>query len=355
MTSTDLTSSTAPRVSVIIPVYKVEQYLENCVDSVLSQQYGNLEVILVDDGSPDGSPAICDSYAAADPRVKVVHKTNGGLGFARNSGMDVATGEYIMFLDSDDWMVADVIATLVGEALAADAQVVMFGHRRQQPNGTVRDIHTFPSRRLFDDAASRHALAASLIFPHPAIGSEQTTMSVWSAMFHRSVASHRFYSEREVASEDMHFKAKAIIGAGKVLYVPVVGVNYRYTPNSLSRSYTFDKFYRFRTLTGYLRELFAPTCEPHAGDYCMLYAMGCAFQGMYMSDTPLAKRKEYMRKMCADPVWGTLTIDTTRLPRKERLLHGLISKGRYHRVLWLSEAYYFLKRRSSNRHRLSQA
>ena len=91
-------------VSVIIPVYKVEDYLAECVDSVINQTYRNLEIILVDDGSPDACGAMCDAYAAQDERVRVIHRTNGGLSAARNSGMDIATGEFITFLDSDDWM-----------------------------------------------------------------------------------------------------------------------------------------------------------------------------------------------------------------------------------------------------------
>ncbi len=89
--------------SIIIPVYKVEQYLHQCVDSVLVQTFHDYEIILVDDGSPDKCPAVCDEYAAKDNRVKVIHKTNGGLSDARNTGLDIAQGEYVTFLDSDDW------------------------------------------------------------------------------------------------------------------------------------------------------------------------------------------------------------------------------------------------------------
>lgn len=89
-------------VSVIIPVYKVEPYLRECLDSVVNQTYSNLEIILVDDGSPDGCPKICDEYAERDSRVKVIHKENGGISDARNKGLDIATGEYVIFVDSDD-------------------------------------------------------------------------------------------------------------------------------------------------------------------------------------------------------------------------------------------------------------
>lgn len=97
-------------VSIIIPVYKVEKYLARCLESVLNQDYHNLEIILVDDGSPDNSPAICDEYAQKDNRVKVIHKCNGGQSSARNAGMEIATGEYVNFLDSDDWIEPDTIS-----------------------------------------------------------------------------------------------------------------------------------------------------------------------------------------------------------------------------------------------------
>ena len=95
---------TMPLISVIVPVYKVEPYIHRCVDSILEQTYQNLEIILVDDGSPDNCPAICDEYAAKDKRVKVIHKPNGGPSDARNVGMAAATGEYLSFVDSDDWL-----------------------------------------------------------------------------------------------------------------------------------------------------------------------------------------------------------------------------------------------------------
>ena len=93
-----------PLITVIIPIYKVEKYLPKCLDSVLAQTYSNLEIILVDDGSPDNCGAICDEYAARDSRIRVIHKENGGLSSARNSGIDICRGKYISFIDSDDFV-----------------------------------------------------------------------------------------------------------------------------------------------------------------------------------------------------------------------------------------------------------
>ena len=104
--------NTYPLISIIVPIYKVEQYLGRCVESIVNQTYKNLEIILVDDGSPDNCPAMCDNWACKDARIKVVHKQNGGLSDARNAGMDIAKGEYIAFVDSDDYVRSDMYELL---------------------------------------------------------------------------------------------------------------------------------------------------------------------------------------------------------------------------------------------------
>lgn len=101
------------KISVIVPVYKVEQYLRKCVDSILAQTYQNLEIILVDDGSPDACGTICDEYAKQDSRITVIHKPNGGLSDARNAGLDLMTGKYVAFVDSDDWIMPRMYETLL--------------------------------------------------------------------------------------------------------------------------------------------------------------------------------------------------------------------------------------------------
>lgn len=99
-------------ISVIVPVYKVENYLNKCIESIVNQTYSNLEIILVDDGSPDNCPAMCDQWAAKDSRIRVIHKENGGLSDARNTGMEIASGSYICFVDSDDWIHPEYVERL---------------------------------------------------------------------------------------------------------------------------------------------------------------------------------------------------------------------------------------------------
>lgn len=116
--------------SVIVPIYKVEQYLSACVDSILQQDYPDYEVILVDDGSPDKCPQICDAYANKDSRVRVIHKENGGLSDARNAGIHAATGDYLMFIDSDDyWSCAQVLSRIARVINETQAQIVQFGRQ----------------------------------------------------------------------------------------------------------------------------------------------------------------------------------------------------------------------------------
>ena len=115
-----------PLVSIIIPVYKVEKFLDECVASVAAQTYANLEILLVDDGSPDNCPAMCDAWAARDPRIRVIHKPNGGLSDARNSGIAEAIGAYIYFADSDDTVAPTLVEDCLNAMREYDADLVMF-------------------------------------------------------------------------------------------------------------------------------------------------------------------------------------------------------------------------------------
>ena len=124
------------KVSVIVPVYNVEKYLDRCMQSLLNQTLKDIEIIMVDDGSPDNCPKMCDDYAKQDSRVKVIHKKNAGLGLARNSGLEVATGEYVAFVDSDDFTDVDAYRSLYENAQKRNADVVYAGFLMQHSDNT---------------------------------------------------------------------------------------------------------------------------------------------------------------------------------------------------------------------------
>ena len=156
-----------PLISVVVPVYNMERYLERCVDSILAQDYANLELILVDDGSTDESLSICNRYRQTDPRVKVLHQENGGQGSARNAGIDIAQGEYLGFVDSDDTIVTDMYSYLVGLCQDNGAQIAVAGlcaagapqgaisetimeHDEFYPKLLADEISSHPCNKLFD-------------------------------------------------------------------------------------------------------------------------------------------------------------------------------------------------------------
>lgn len=133
-------NETAPRISVIVPVYKAEVYLHRCVDSILAQTFQDFEVLLVDDGSPDRSGEICDEYAQKDRRVRVFHKENGGVSSARNVGLDNAIGEWICFVDADDWIEPFLLAHLLICVVKHDVDAILYNFKREiSPNKFVVD------------------------------------------------------------------------------------------------------------------------------------------------------------------------------------------------------------------------
>lgn len=125
-------------ISVVVPIYNVENYIKKCVDSILSQTYKNLEIILVDDGSPDNCPQICDEYAQKDSRIKVIHKENGGVSSARNIGMENARGKWIAFIDADDWIEEKYFEKMLDRVKTNDADIVLCGYNRVMPNCNIK-------------------------------------------------------------------------------------------------------------------------------------------------------------------------------------------------------------------------
>lgn len=124
-------------ISVIVPVFRVEQYLDKCLESIVSQTYKNLEIIIVDDGSPDSCPIKCDQWKEKDSRIKVLHKKNGGLSDARNRGIDIATGNYLLFVDSDDYVSSSMIEKLYKLLKKTNAEISICNYFRVEENGTM--------------------------------------------------------------------------------------------------------------------------------------------------------------------------------------------------------------------------
>jgi len=143
------------KISIIIPVYNAEKHLDMCVDSIVNQTYKNIEIILVNDGSSDNSGAVCDKWAKVDPRIKVIHKQNGGVSSARNSGLEVATGDYVGFVDSDDSVKPNWIYDLIEMNSGFNADLITFGVERIS-NSKITAVESMPSFK----ASGRDQLSA---------------------------------------------------------------------------------------------------------------------------------------------------------------------------------------------------
>ena len=229
------------RISVIVPIYCVEQYLTRCIDSIRRQTYTNLEIILVDDGSPDGCGQICDDYARMDERIKVVHKKNGGLGYARNSGLEVATGEYVTFIDSDDWISDTHIENLYRPVKDQQADMVMGAYTMVRDDG-FRSTHaphlegkTICGTSIIDE------LLLTMIAPEPKYARDVLIeSSVWANLYRLSIIQNhglRFISEKDAVAEDLHFNVDFFCFADRVTIVNEPGYYYFYNSQSITRKY----------------------------------------------------------------------------------------------------------------------
>lgn len=139
-----------PKISVIVPVYKTEGLLDRCVESIVGQTYKNLEIILVDDGSPDNCPAMCDEWAEKDSRIRVIHKENGGVSSARNAALDIATGDYIGFVDSDDWIEPEMYSSLIQKISESGKNIALCSYYAVEISGERYECRCVVDKEMLD-------------------------------------------------------------------------------------------------------------------------------------------------------------------------------------------------------------
>lgn len=218
-------------VSIVVPVYKTKDYLKQCVQSILTQTYPYLEIILVDDGSPDECPLLCDEYGKEDKRIKVIHKENGGLSSSRETGIAAATGAYVLVVDSDDWIDADTVENCIHAALRDDADCVMFSYVKEYPNKSI-PCPLFKSDFCYDEDLSEARVHRRIVgvkgdeLHHPERIDSYST--VWGKLYRLSTAKKgRIISERIVGtSEDAIFNLYALDNC-RISYVNCCFYHYR--------------------------------------------------------------------------------------------------------------------------------
>lgn len=233
-------------ISIIIPVYNVEKYLDRCLKSVIGQSYSNLEIILIDDGSTDHCPKMCDDWSQKDNRIKVFHKKNAGLGMARNTGLDNASGDYVFFIDSDDYIELDTVKKCVSTAADTKAEIVIYGFNNVRDDKVVGAYPPKAEKRYYSDAEVQDEFLPLLIANDPRTHRvRDLVMSACACMYSMSLirrAQWRFVSEREIISEDVYSLLQLYKYVQSVAIIEEAFYNYCYNEVSLSHSYRKDRY-----------------------------------------------------------------------------------------------------------------
>lgn len=208
-------------VSVIVPVYNVEKYLRKCIESIINQTHANLEIILVNDGSQDQCPAICDEYATMDKRIKVIHQANGGLSDARNTGLDICQGDYIYLVDSDDYIECDAIEILYREIIKHDADIAVANINKVYPNGKVVPMNQY-NGQVLKDKKQIYKNASSYV-------------TAWGKLYKKEIFSNLRYPKRKL-HEDAFIICRVLEQATKIVEVEHHGYNYLQREGSIMNS-----------------------------------------------------------------------------------------------------------------------
>lgn len=318
-------------VSIIVPVYNVERFLDTCIESIVSQSYKNLEIILVDDASRDRSPQICDDWARHDTRIKVIHKPNGGAGMARNTGMEHATGEYICFFDADDTVESDAIEHCLRMAREQNAELVCFGHDRVTETGeTTKSYVPKPPKFMYEGEAVQTELLPLLLFNNlQTDDAPNLFLSFWSCFFSAELLRRvgwKIVSEREIASEDTYSLTQLYRHVRKAVILDKVF--YHYTVNPASLSQTFRKEYPSKLLLFY--DKLSELTEGFDAPECLRSGTAAAFLALAIAAMKqLVASKEAMREkrrllahfLKAEGMKKALReCEISRLNRKKRLL-----------------------------------
>lgn len=293
-------------ISVVVPIYNVERYLLQSVDSILAQTYPHLEVILVDDGSSDRSCEICDKYGKSDPRVKVVHKSNGGLTSARRAGILAATGDYLIVVDGDDWIDAETVDRLVSVINdESDTEVVLFSYTKEYSDRSV-PRHIFSKDVVFDgqEAVNQSVYRRFFGLTNNELAQPESLdylSTLWGKLYRRDLALQgKYVHTQEVGSgEDGVFNMYALKGCKKVVYLDCPFYHYRKTAGSLTSRYRPNIIEEWKRLFAYMQEKIkadglAADFQEALNNRIALSILGVGLNGLDNPDSGLIAKTKYV-------------------------------------------------------------
>ncbi len=294
-------------ISIIVPVYNVEKYLNRCIESLISQTYINLEIILVDDGSPDKCPQMCEEWSKKDARIKVVHKKNEGLGFARNTGLQYANGEYILFVDSDDYIDCNTVQDAYDNIIKFNSDIVMFGMNSVNDNEEVESsLIPHLERSVYENKDIVEYILPNMMSVDPKTGKHMgLNMSASGCMFSSELikrASWKFVSERQFISEDFYSLLILYKDVKRISFINKAHYNYCYNGSSLTHSYSKNRFERICTCYESMKEnaekFYYPEQVFHAINSQYIGSVIATLKQIVKAEMPYKEKLKCIRDMC---------------------------------------------------------
>ncbi len=286
-----------PAISVIVPVYQAEAFLSRCTDSILGQSFSDFELLLVEDGSPDGSGALCDRIAAADPRVRVFHKENGGVSSARNLGMREARGDYLAFADADDWLAPEALQSLYDALTAAGADSAGCAHYDILPSGKCWAEPAALPAGVYGPAEIRAGVVDRLLGERLGRPGEVLNGFIWRFLFSRAIIAEHGITFAGAYLEDELFLMEYFCYANRLAILDKPLYYYLQNPRSVTRTYLpdyMDTFRRFMAAKKALAGRFGldrPGWEDNSNWAGLLIAVG----NEYAPGNPASAREKQAR------------------------------------------------------------
>lgn len=298
-----------PKISVIVPCYNVEQYLDRCLESLIKQTFEDIEIILVDDKSPDNTPRLCDNWSKRDSRIKVIHKEeNQGLGLARNTGIAAATGEFIMFLDSDDIYELDACARMYNTAIQYNADVVTGDFIVESQPGVWHQTQDYEYDTILEGDEIKNYIL-DLIASKPGIVQDRLhPVSVCLLCIRRTIISKnnlQFLSEREIASEDTLFKISLLNHCSKMVCLRYPFYHYFLNGASLTHTYRPQSFDNLKRLRDKLLEVAGNTPKyVQRIDRFIISDIRANISRLIVSNEP--HKLAIIKRIIRDDIWNSL-------------------------------------------------
>ncbi len=338
-----------PELSVIVPVYKAQEFLITCTDSILKQSFTDFELLLVEDGSPDDSGALCDAIAKTDPRVRVFHKENGGVSSARNLGMEEARGRFLAFADSDDWLAPNALELLYRAAVDSGADSAGGGHYRAEVDGQLTEEKGALPAGVYGFDEIRKGIVIRLLGER--LGQPGTVLNgfIWRFLFTREIVMEHEIRFEGAYLEDELFLMEYFCHAKKLAMVDAPIYYYLQNPVSVTRRYLPDymeTFTRFMEKKEDLARRFGldealPLWRENSNWSGLLIAVGNEFAPG--NTAPLAEKRKAVQAMCARPEMAAAlrAIEPKNLGRNKQVVADLLRSGRF----FLLSLLYAMKNR----------